>query len=75
MRILATGILAIAIISTAAPAWPQTYDPDYPVCPQSYGMGGGAISWGSAFRIDRIIASLPSSTAAGSETPLKPPGD
>jgi hypothetical protein len=46
MRILATGILAIAVISTAAPAWPQTYDPDYPICLRSYAMGGGSISCG-----------------------------
>ena len=36
MRILALLILAIGMISAAAPARAQTYDPNYPVCLQVY---------------------------------------
>jgi hypothetical protein len=32
MRILAWAILAIGMVSAAAPARAQTYDPAYPVC-------------------------------------------
>jgi len=39
MRLLAWTILAIAAIS-GAPAQAQTYDPDYPVCIQTYGIDG-----------------------------------
>jgi len=37
MRTLALTILAIGMISAAAPAQAQTYDPRYPVCLQVYG--------------------------------------
>jgi hypothetical protein len=37
MRILALAILAIAAVSTAAPAAAQTYGRDYPVCLRVYG--------------------------------------
>jgi Protein of unknown function (DUF3551) len=36
MRIPAWTILAIAVVSTAAPVQAQTYDPAYPVCLQVY---------------------------------------
>jgi hypothetical protein len=35
--------LAIATVLTATPALAQTYDPKYPVCLQTYGIGGGYI--------------------------------
>ena len=35
--------LAIAAILIAAPARAQTYDPNYPVCLQTYSIGGGSI--------------------------------
>ena len=46
MRILAMTMIAITIAAalTAVPARAQTYDPDYPVCLQVYGRGGGYIS-------------------------------
>jgi hypothetical protein len=40
MRIPALVILTIAMVSTAAPARAQTYDPAYPVCLHVYGRGG-----------------------------------
>jgi hypothetical protein len=46
MRIPALGILTIATILTAAPARAQTYDPDYPVCLQTFGRAGGYIACG-----------------------------
>jgi hypothetical protein len=46
MRIAALAILTIATILTAAPARAQTYDPDYPVCLQAYGIEGGYIECG-----------------------------
>jgi hypothetical protein len=41
--------LAIAAALAATPAFAQTYDPKYPVCLQTYGIGGGYIdcSYGS----------------------------
>ena len=45
MRI-AQAILAIAAVVTAAPAHSQVYDPAYPVCLQTYGIGGGYIGCG-----------------------------
>jgi hypothetical protein len=49
MRIPALAILTIAAALTATPALAQTYDPSYPVCRQTYGIGGGSIecSYGS----------------------------
>jgi len=41
MRIPALAILTIAMVVTAAPARAQTYNPDYPVCLQVYGMDDG----------------------------------
>ena len=46
MRILAMGILTIATVLTAAPALAQMYNPDYPVCLQTYGIDGGYIGCG-----------------------------
>lgn len=43
MRVPALPILFIAAILTAAPALAQTYDPNYPICLQTYGIGGGYI--------------------------------
>jgi hypothetical protein len=40
MRIPALAILTIAMVSTAAPARAQTYDPSYPVCLHVYSRGG-----------------------------------
>src|SRR5260221_13580006 len=41
MRIPAVAILTTATVLTAAPVRAQTYDPSYPVCLQTYGIGGG----------------------------------
>ena len=46
MRIPALAILTIAAVLVAAPARAQRYSPDYPVCLQSYGIGGDSISCG-----------------------------
>ena len=46
MRIPALAILTIATVLTAASARAQTYDPNYPVCPQTYSIGGGGIACG-----------------------------
>ena len=43
MRIPALAMLTIAAALTATPALAQTYDPKYPVCLQTYGIGGGYI--------------------------------
>jgi hypothetical protein len=43
MRIPALAMLTIAAALTATPALAQTYDPNYPVCLQTYGIGGGYI--------------------------------
>jgi hypothetical protein len=46
MRIPAWAILTTATVLTAAPALAQTYNPDYPVCLQTYGIDGGYIECG-----------------------------
>jgi hypothetical protein len=43
VRISALAALMIAAVLTAAPARAQTYNPDYPVCLQTYGRAGGYI--------------------------------
>lgn len=43
MRVMACTILTIATVLVAAPAPAQTYDPNYPVCVQTYAIGGGSI--------------------------------
>ncbi len=43
MRIPALAIWTIVMVLTAAPARAQTYDPNYPVCLQTYGFDGGYI--------------------------------
>jgi Protein of unknown function (DUF3551) len=42
----ALAILAIATALMATPARAQTYDPNYPVCLQTYGIDGGYIECG-----------------------------
>ncbi len=46
MRIPALAILTIATVLAAAPARAQRYNPDYPVCLQTYGIGGDYIECG-----------------------------
>ena len=43
MRALACTLLTIATVIWAAPLRAQTYDPNYPVCIQTYSIGGGSI--------------------------------
>jgi uncharacterized protein DUF3551 len=43
MRVLACTILTIGMMLAAASARAQTYDPNYPVCLQTYAIGGGYI--------------------------------
>ena len=46
MHLLAYPILTIATALIVAPARAQTYDPNYPVCIQTYAIGGGSIDCG-----------------------------
>ena len=46
MLIPVLAISAIATVLMAAPARAQTYDPNYPVCPQIYDIDGGYIDCG-----------------------------
>jgi hypothetical protein len=46
MRTLARLLLAIAMTLAAAPAPAQTYDPNYPICLQTFGRNGNAIGCG-----------------------------
>ena len=46
MRTLARLILTIAMTLAAAPAQTQTYDPDYPICLQTFGRNGNSIACG-----------------------------
>jgi Protein of unknown function (DUF3551) len=43
MRFQALAMLTVAAALTATPAPAQTYDPNYPVCLQTYGIGGSNI--------------------------------
>jgi Protein of unknown function (DUF3551) len=43
MRVLACAILTIGAMLVASPPRAQTYDPNYPVCLQTYAIGGGSI--------------------------------
>ena len=43
MRKLTWMMPVIGAILIAAPARAQTYDPNYPVCLQTYSIGGGSI--------------------------------
>jgi hypothetical protein len=49
MRFPALAMLTIAAALMTTPALAQTYDPKYPVCLQTYGIGGSSIdcSYGS----------------------------
>jgi hypothetical protein len=44
MRTLTRLGLAIAMTLAAAPAQAQTYDPNYPICLQTFGRSGNSIS-------------------------------
>jgi Protein of unknown function (DUF3551) len=46
MRGLVLPLLTIAAVLMAAPVRAQTYDPNYPVCLQTYGIDGNAIECG-----------------------------
>ena len=43
MRISVCAVLTIAAVLAASPLRAQTYDPNYPVCIQTYANGGGSI--------------------------------
>ena len=43
MRIPALAMLTVSMILAAAPAWAQTYNPKYPVCLETYHVGGRTI--------------------------------
>jgi Protein of unknown function (DUF3551) len=44
MRAIGALLLAISVTLATPSAQAQTYDPAYPVCLQSYSVGGSAIS-------------------------------
>jgi hypothetical protein len=46
MRSAVLPLFAVAAALTAMPARAQTYDPNYPVCLQTYGIDGNAIECG-----------------------------
>ncbi len=46
MRTLARPVLAVAMTLAAASAQAQTYDPNYPVCLQTFGRNGNYIACG-----------------------------
>ena len=46
MHPLARMVLAIVMTLAAAPAQAQTYDPNYPICLQTFGRSGNTISCG-----------------------------
>jgi len=46
MHTLARSVLALAMTLAAASAQAQTYDPNYPICLQTFGRYGNAISCG-----------------------------
>ena len=46
MRTLAGLVLAIIMTLAAAPTQAQTYDPNYPICLQTFGRAGNYISCG-----------------------------
>ena len=45
MRIMTASILMLGVV-LAVPAHAQTYDPNYPVCLQIYGINGNYIACG-----------------------------
>ena len=63
MRVLACTFLAIAAALAASPLRAQTYDPNYPVCIQTYAIGGGSI--------DCSFTSLPQCAASASGRPAQ----
>jgi hypothetical protein len=46
MRTLTRPVLALAMTLAAASAQAQTYDPNYPVCLQTFGRNGGYFACG-----------------------------
>ena len=44
MRVLGTILLGTGMALTATPAPAQTYDPNYPICLQTYGRAGNSIA-------------------------------
>ena len=46
MRTFVRSLLALAITLAAASAQAQTYDPNYPVCLQTFGRNGGYFACG-----------------------------
>ena len=63
MRVLACTIMTIGMMLAAASARAQTYDPNYPVCLQTYGIDGGYI--------DCSFTSLAQCTASASGRPAQ----
>ena len=71
---LTFAALAIATTSFAAPADAQTYDPAYPVCLQTFGRIGNAISCGYS-SIEQCRLSASGRAAQCIVNPYFAPGD
>jgi hypothetical protein len=74
MRVLACTILTIATMAVAAPVHAQTYDPNYPVCLQTYGIEGGYIDC-SFTSLAQCAASASGRAAQCLNNPYFAPGD
>jgi Protein of unknown function (DUF3551) len=79
MRFPALAMLTIAAALTATPAPAQTYDPNYPVCLQTYDIGGGVIDCSyaslaqcSATASGRAAQCLANPFFAGAQSPAGP---
>ena len=79
MRFPALAMLTIAAALTATPALAQTYDPNYPVCLQTYDIGGGttdcsyaSLAQCSATASGRAAQCLANPFFAGAQSPAVP---
>jgi hypothetical protein len=57
MRTLAKLVLATAMTLAAAPTQAQRYDPNYPICLQTYGFGGNVNCSYRSMDTCRLLAS------------------
>ena len=74
MRVLACTTLTIGTMLVGAPVRAQTYDPNYPVCLQTYAIGGGYIDC-SFTSLAQCAASASGRSAQCLNDPYFAPGD
>jgi hypothetical protein len=65
MRIAAFSIVTIATVLMAVSARAQTYDPNHPVCLQTYGIGGSYIDCGYASQAQCALSASGRASACG----------